>query len=96
MTNPVCSRCDDPEGIHLSQSDKPLCWPCAKWECQCGKFGAEPRYDRHGIYSGKACEACTEELPGQGSMWDYDAEEPIEPEIDPIPWGAGDSWGRKS
>ncbi len=35
-------------------------------------------YDRHGIYSGRACEPCAHTLPGQGEMWFYDAEEPIE------------------
>lgn len=41
----------------------------------------ERYYDRHGIYSGKACsDKCAKQLPGQGDMWDYDAEEPIEPE----------------
>lgn len=38
-------------------------------------------FDRHGIYSGRACsDACARSLPGQGAMWDYEADEPIEPE----------------
>ena len=38
-----------------------------------------PFYDRHNCYSGRACsEKCGEELPGQGAMRDYEAEEPIE------------------
>jgi len=38
----------------------------------------EEFYDRHGFYSGKACsEKCGSTLPGQGQMWEYDAEEPL-------------------
>lgn len=36
-------------------------------------------YDRHRIYSGRACsDECSKVLPGQGEMWAYEAEEPIE------------------
>ena len=39
----------------------------------------ERYYDRHGIYSGKACsDKCARNLPGQGEMWDYEADEAIE------------------
>jgi hypothetical protein len=39
----------------------------------------ERYYDRHGIYSGRACsEQCSQKLPGQGIMRDYEADEPIE------------------
>ena len=53
---------------------------------ECGVCGKttdylERFYDRHNIYSGRACsEKCGMTLPGQGEMWDYDAEEPIEEE----------------
>ncbi len=39
-----------------------------------------PRHDRHGIYSGRACDGCVDSLPGQGEMWNYEPTEPIEPE----------------
>jgi hypothetical protein len=40
-----------------------------------------PYYDRHNIYSGKACsDECARDLPGQGDMWNYEADEDIEPE----------------
>ena len=36
-------------------------------------------YDRHNLYSGRACsDSCARSLPGQGAMWDYEAEEPID------------------
>lgn len=38
----------------------------------------EQYWDRHGIYSGRACPACADQLPGQGVMRDYVADEPIE------------------
>lgn len=44
----------------------------------CEEKPAERCYDRHGIYSGRACEACSHTLPGQGSMRNYEAEEPID------------------
>ena len=37
-------------------------------------------YDRNGIYSGRACHECKHTLPGQGAMWHYQAEEPIDEE----------------
>ena len=45
-------------------------------------------HDRHNIYSGRACsDHCARELPGQGDMWDYEAEEPIEEATSaPAPW----------
>jgi len=46
--------------------------------CPCGAPDSAPRYDRHGIYSGRACDRCAKALPGQGKMWDYEADEPIE------------------
>ncbi len=49
-------------------------------------------HDRHGIYSGKACsDVCARDLPGQGSMWNYEAEEPIEPDSPPV-GPAVDDW----
>lgn len=41
----------------------------------------ERYYDRNGIYSGKACsDKCARKLPGQGDMWNYENDEPIEEE----------------
>ena len=59
--------------------------PLGGAECtvdDCTDYG-EPRYDRHGIYSGRACDRHARELPGQGDMWDYQATEDIEPEPEP-------------
>ena len=47
---------------------------------RCKQADAEPWFDRHGIYCGKACEKCAPQLPGQGEMWNYDPQEPVEPE----------------
>lgn len=56
-----------------------LCRSCFRDLCpQCGKPGAEEHYDRHGIYSGRACGKCARDLPGQGASWHYEADEPIE------------------
>jgi hypothetical protein len=46
----------------------------------CGKRESYPVHDRHGFYSGRACDrqACIDRLPGQGAMWNYDPEEPLE------------------
>lgn len=42
-------------------------------------------YDRHHIYSGRACsDECARTLPGQGEMWDYEAEESLEDDAPPI------------
>lgn len=39
----------------------------------------ERYYDRFGIYSGKACSnKCAKQLPGQGGMYNYEPEEPLE------------------
>ena len=46
----------------------------------CNEREGYDRYDRHGIYSGRACDQCAPSLPEQGSTWDYVASEPIEPE----------------
>jgi hypothetical protein len=55
------------------QLECPICSKQVDW--------LERYYDRHGIYSGRACsDACARSLPGQGDMWDYDAEEPIDDE----------------
>lgn len=57
------------------------CLPCFRDQCpRCGKPGADSHYDRHGIYSGRACSECAVHLPGQGEMWDYVPDEPIEAE----------------
>ncbi len=53
--------------------DQPTCPKCGKLCDDVREF-----YDRHGIYSGRACPTCAESLPGQGAMWDYEADEPIE------------------
>lgn len=68
------------DDLSTSQSACDKAWDelkrlCGK--CESGRAAYE-RYDRHGIYSGKACDKCAKDLPGQGSMWDYEAEEPIE------------------
>ena len=57
---------DDHEAI-----DTRLCRVCNERE-------GSARYDRHGIYSGRACDQCAPSLPGQGDTWDYVASEPIE------------------
>lgn len=44
----------------------------------CGVREGYPVHDRHGFYSGRACDRCERTLPGQGAMWNYDAEEPLE------------------
>lgn len=44
----------------------------------CDSPESEARYDRHGIYSGRSCDKCLTNLPGQGDMWDYENEEPLE------------------
>ena len=39
----------------------------------------ERYYDRHNIYSGRACsDRCAATLPGQGNMWNYEPCEDIE------------------
>ncbi|NJM00506.1 MAG: hypothetical protein HC924_17790 [Synechococcaceae cyanobacterium SM2_3_2] len=51
--------------------------------CQKQTDWLETYYDRHGIYSGKACgERCAETLPGKGGMWNYQADESIDPDED--------------
>lgn len=48
--------------------------PCPK----CGEPESDRYFDRHGIYSGRACHKCAHLLPGQGAMRDYEADEPID------------------
>lgn len=52
--------------------------------CQiCGKPGAISYYDRHGVYSGRACppdNKCSDQLPGQGDMWNYEPQESVDEE----------------
>lgn len=60
----------------MEETEKLVCRVCEKEVDYLERY-----YDRHGIYSGKACsDKCAKSLPGQGDMWDYDAEEPIEPD----------------
>ena len=63
----------DPDGLpHLPTERE--CPVCKKKVDYLERF-----YDRHNIYSGRACsDACARSLPGQGAMWNYDAEEPLE------------------
>jgi hypothetical protein len=56
-----------------------------------------PRYDRHGIYSGRACDTCAPTLPGQGSSWNYEPDyneaiEPDEPILNPATNDPFDPW----
>ena len=59
---------------HEHHPDPSLDRPCPR----CGIREGYPVHDRHGLYSGRACEVCEDQLPGQGAMWNYVAEEPIE------------------
>lgn len=62
-----------PDGLNYKES-----WMC-KGDPDCHEHG-EPYHDRHGIYSGRACDKHARNLPGQGDMWNYEAEEPVEEE----------------
>jgi hypothetical protein len=57
-------------------------------------------YDRHNIYSGRACsDKCAATLPGLGDMWEYDADEPIDDPDGPPrqeKWEIAEWWSQTS
>lgn len=69
-----------------SPSDVLPAWCEEERTYECGVCHKETDYliefhDRHGCYSGRACsDKCGSTLPGQGHMWNYEADEPIEEE----------------
>lgn len=73
MTCPACGLREDPF------QDEPVCACLHCSVCHEPTDYLESYYDRHGIYSGRACsEKCGKKLPGQGVMANYDAEEPLD------------------
>lgn len=81
----ICLRCNhyiDPDREMAKEQDSYSCeCECHPWnkvECPgCHKKfnpkDLERFYDRHAIYSGRACsDKCAEILPGQGKNWNYD------------------------
>lgn len=66
-----------PDGFHDDDDNRPMCQICDKPADCLRRY-----YDRYNIYSGLACsDRCARQLPGQGEMWDYEAQEDVEGDL---------------